>query len=174
MGLLCVLGVEKYRSIRHDTIWGLIDGCKQKNYRPGDDDVQSAAYSGWKSDHQTNNILVFDLTGRIRWARLNLLGNTHDSAASVPLYIALRKSDLHFGRQGLPEHQRILVTFNRKLGQHGPWCRSGKFETVHRTWNENIPKSTYVAPNYEYKSCLARTIVAPFCFDEQFQGNKWM
>ena len=89
--VLADIASEKYRGLIGDEqVWGFIDGCKLNVVRSGDQDIQNAHHSGWLKRQVVNNVILFDVTGRIRWYNVNLLGNTHDSAATLPLYSHLR------------------------------------------------------------------------------------
>eukprot|EP00944_MAST-04C_sp_MAST-4C-sp1_P004341 g4341.t1 len=80
---LCVIGASKYPRLRNYKIWGFMDGFKSNTMRPKNDNVQSANYSGYVGKHCVNNVLLMDVLGKIRFAKLANCGNCVDSVAAA-------------------------------------------------------------------------------------------
>ena len=78
---------QKYPGLAgEERIWGFIDDCKLRVKRSGNFNIQNCNYNGWLHSQVVNNVLVYDVFGRVCWHSLNLKGNTHDSTACIPLY----------------------------------------------------------------------------------------
>ena len=74
---------HKYPMLDRYNVWGAVDGCKIAIQTSTDSDLQAAYYNGWLHSHVVVNVLAVDTKGKFRFAILNTLGTTHDSAAAL-------------------------------------------------------------------------------------------
>jgi len=82
MEFLSQLSGEKYPRIARHKIWSFMDGFKSNLQRPNDELIQNCNYSGYVGQHCVNNVVLFDILGKIRFCKLAQPGKTPDSVAA--------------------------------------------------------------------------------------------